>query len=154
MNYYLLIVNDCWDDRGNKISAKNVAQHRLSRGLWNIYSNTPHRKLIKAGDSVIIYLAGTSEGGRAFLATAKVQGITSDPKSLSELYGEPPASALMLEDIAVFPESPKIADIKDELEFVPKNNPKWGCVMQRGAKIISKKDYERIVTAGNFAVSS
>ena len=60
----------------------------------------------------------------------------------------------MLEDIAVFPESPKIADIKDELEFVPKNNPKWGCVMQRGAKIISKKDYERIVTAGNFAVSS
>lgn len=26
MNYYLLIVNDCWDDRGNKISAKNVAR--------------------------------------------------------------------------------------------------------------------------------
>ena len=56
------------------------------------------------------------------------------PKFLSGLYGEPSASALMLEDIAVFPESPKIADIKDELEFVPKNNPKWGSVMQRGGK--------------------
>lgn len=155
MNHYILIVNDCWDDSGKKIPAKDVALHRLGRGLWNIYPNTPHRKLIQPGDAVVIYLAGSSAGGRSFLATANVRGITSDPKSLSGLYGEPPVSAVILGDISIFPECPKISDIKDRLDFVPKNNPKWGCVMQRGAKIISEKDFALIIAAaGNSDESS
>lgn len=155
MNTYLLIVNDCWDDNGKKISAKNVAFHRLERGFWNIYPNTPHRKLIQAGDAVIIYLAGHSEGGGTFLASALVKGITNDTKCLSGLYGIPPISALVLENISIFKECPKIADIKEELEFVPKNNPKWGCVMQRGVKIINEQDFLRIISAaGNSCESS
>lgn len=155
MNHYLLIVNDCWDENGKKITARNVALHRLDRKLWNIYPNTPHRKLFRPDDLAIIYLAGSSEGGRSFLASARIAGVTSDPKALRGLYGEPPASALMLEDISIFKSCPRIADIKDELDFVPKNNPKWGCVLQRGAKIINDKDFYRIIAdAGNCGESS
>lgn len=154
MNHYLLIVNDCWDDNGKKITAKNVALHRLERGLWNIYPNTPHRKLIQPGDAVIIYLAGNSEGGGTFLASAHVQAITNDSKCLLGLYGEPPISALILERISIFRDYPKISDIKEELEFVPKNNPKWGCVMQRGVKIINAQDFSRIISAAGNSFES
>lgn len=58
MNAYLLIANDCRDDNDEKISAKNVALHRLERGFWNIYPNTSAENLFY--DSVIIYLAGHS----------------------------------------------------------------------------------------------
>lgn len=155
MKYYLLIVNDCWDDKGKKVTAREVAIHRLERGLWNLYANTPHRKYIEAGDQVIIYLAGQSREGKTFLASAVVKGITDDYKSLKGLYGDPPIAAIMLGDINMFQTCPKISEIKDELDFVPKNNPKWGCVMQRGLKVISEEDYRRIIAAAeNSDVSS
>lgn len=147
MTHYLLIVNDCWDDKGKKIPALMVARHRLEQGLWNLYPNTPHRKLLREGDGIIVYLAGQSEGGKTFIAKATVKGITNDPRFLRGLYGEPPIAAILLTDISTFQTCPKIADIKDELDFVPKHNPKWGCVMQRGVKRIEEKDFLRIMTA-------
>lgn len=147
MMHYLLIVNDCWDDMGKRIPARQVAMHRLAQGLWSLYANTPHRKLIQEGDEVIIYLAGQSEGGKSFIAKARVKGVTTEKRLLFGLYGEPPISAIILEDIERFQSCPKIIDIKDELEFIPKGNPKWGCVMQRGVKRIKGKDFFRIMTA-------
>lgn len=147
MTHYLLIVNDSWDEEGKKIPAIEVARHRLEQGRWGLYANTPHRKLLRQGDKVIVYLAGHSEGGKTFIATATVQDITEDPRLLSGLWGEPPIAAIVLADIARFRTCPQIADIKDELEFVPKHNPKWGCVMQRGVKRIGEKDFSRIMAA-------
>lgn len=152
MMHYLLIVNDCWDDMDNRIPAMKVAQHRLEQGLWSLYANTPHRKFLQAGDEVLIYLAGQSEGGKTFIAKAKVKGITTEPRLLLELYGEPPISAIMLENVDRFQNCPKISDIKDELEFVPKGTHKWGCVMQRGVKRIKEKDFSRIMAAARSSL--
>lgn len=147
MTHYLLIANDCWDDAGKRIPAMKVALHRLERGLWGLYANTPHRKLLREGDVVLVYLAGQSAGGKTFFAKARVKGVTTEPRLLRGLCGDPPISAIMLEDIDRFRNCPKIADIKDELDFVPKGNPKWGCVMQRGVKRIGEKDFSRIMAA-------
>lgn len=152
MTHYLLIVNDCWDDKGKRIPALKVALHRLEQGRWSLYANTPHRKLLQDGDEVLIYLAGPSEGGKTFIAKATVRGVTTEPRLLRGLYGEPPISAIMLEGIDKFRNCPKIADLKDELEFVPKDNPKWGCVMQRGVKRITEKDFSRIMAAAGSTV--
>lgn len=144
-NHYLLIVNNTWKEDGSPISAEVVALRRLERGLWNLYENTPHRKNIVEGDKVIIYLAGSGPHGKSFAGKAVIDGISADCKSLKDLYGDPPVAALKLREIILFPNFPPIAQIKDELDFVPKNSPKWGCVMQRGLKRISDKDFNTII---------
>lgn len=138
---FLLIASQAESLDGKRIPAERMARRRIEAGSWGLYANTPHKAEIKAGDTLIVYLAGP--GGMRFFASAvagtvdfKARGYAGDGYALTD----PPAAVLPLVSATVFPESLPMARVKDRLEFVPKGNPKWGCVLQRGAKRISAAD--------------
>ncbi|MCA7897637.1 EVE domain-containing protein [Burkholderia cepacia] len=126
---------------GGIIRAEEIARRRLDAGKWGLYINTPHKAEIRPGDTLIVYLAGP--GGQRFIAAAeagvvdfKVRNYRAD----GDVLTNPPVAVLSLHSAKLFPISLPIARIKDRLEFVPKDNPKWGCVLQRGVKRISAQD--------------
>ena len=146
---FLLIANQTDDATGKLFQAFDVATRRLEAKLWGLYENTPHRKNIAPGDRVIIYLAGNGFLGKHFIATTSIHTITEDKKIFSKTLSSlstPPIAAILFGDIHFFAKPVSIKEIKYKLEFVPQNTTKWGCVLQRGAKSISSKDFLTIVS--------
>lgn len=144
---FLLVASKAESLEGKYIPAETMARRRIDAGYWGLYANTPHKAEIKPGDTLIVYLAGP--GGMRFFASAlagtvdfKARGYGGDGDALTD----PPAAILPLVSPRVFPTSLPMARVKDRLEFVPKGNPKWGCVLQRGAKRISAADAALILS--------
>ncbi|WP_133059248.1 hypothetical protein [Burkholderia puraquae] len=126
---------------GGVIHAEELARRRLNAGKWGLYINTPHKAEIRPGDALIVYLAGP--GGQRFIAAAEAGEVDFKDRSYQadgDALTNPPAAVLSLHSTEFFPIPLPIARVKDRLEFFPKNNPKWGCVFQRGVKRISVED--------------
>lgn len=153
MNNFLLIANAGDDNEGKPLDAIEIARARLNLKLWGLYENTPHRKTVQQGDKVIIYIAGTGKFGKHFVATAQVGMVLNDKKLFMTLVNSynPPFSALQLVNIAWFNDPLPIISVKTALDFIPQNTSKWGCVLQRGVKKISQKDFETILDNIYFA---
>lgn len=144
---FILVASQAESVDGKRIPAESMARRRLNAGYWGLYANTPHKAEIKPGDTLIVYLAGP--GGMRFFASAvagaidfKTRRYDSDGNALTD----PPAAVLSLLSPNVFIEPLPMARVKERLEFIPKGNPKWGCVLQRGAKRISSADAELILS--------
>lgn len=152
MTTFLLIVNRCERFDGSFDSAITMARRRLDAGKWALYTNTPHKAEMKAGDRVLIYLAGAEKEAKHFVASATISGIDSSFRACQGYkadgpgaLAEPPVTVLSLEDARWLAAPVPVGSVKDELDFVPKGTNKWGCVLQRGAKRIGEPDAERIL---------
>lgn len=148
MPQFLFIANQQDDTHGKTISAFDVAKSRLELTMWGLYENTPHRKIIAVGDTILIYIAGTGKLGMHFIATASVKKIVENKKEFERALFNlttPLVSAAALENIHFFETPVSIKKIKHNLDFIPQKTNKWGCVLQRGVKKISEKDFSTIV---------
>lgn len=151
MNYFLLIASASEDLNGASISALEMANRRLGAKSWGLWANTPHKKEIAPEDILLVYIAGVN--GRKFIATAKAEMVrfgdqpyVGDGNALTD----PPCAVIKLKDIRRFDAPIFISEIKDELEFIPKNVARWGCVLQRGVKRISSKDASTILVKASL----
>ena len=152
---FLLVASQAESIEGKRIMAESMARRRLDAGLWSLYANTPHKAEIKPGDTLIVYLAGP--GGMRFFASA-VAGAVDFKARVYRVDGDaltdPPAAVLSLCSPRLFPVSLPMAMVKDRLEFVPKGNPKWGRVLQRGVKRISAADAALILSEAESVARS
>lgn len=152
---FLLIASPTETFNGKIIPAEEMARRRLDAGMWGLYKNTPHKKHIKPGDELIIYLAGI-KGGMRFIAAAtageinfKVRKYEVDGDALTNV----PTAVLEVQDIRVFSRDVAIHDIKERLGFIPKGTNRWGCVLQRGAKQLTTEDASLIIYEGGLTPS-
>lgn len=152
MTTYLLIVNRSERFDGGFDSAITMARRRLEAGKWALYANTPHKAEMKAGDRVLIYLAGAEKEAKHFVAAATISGIDASARACQgykadgpDALAEPPVAVLSLADVRWLAAPVPVGSVKDKLDFVPKGTNKWGCVLQRGAKRIGEPDAERIL---------
>ena len=146
MAAFLLIASPTESYEGQRIDAEVMAKRRLDAGFWGLYANTPHKTEIKLGDRLIVYLAGP--GRMCFYATAEAGNVDFQVRNFradGDVLSEPPAAVLSILSPQTFTTPLPIARIKERLEFVPKKNKKWGCVLQRGVKRISDADASLIV---------
>ncbi len=145
-NAYLLIASPSENTQGERVSALDLAERRLSAKKWGLWAHTPHQKEIQTGDLCIIYLAGT--GAKQFVACARVVNVLRST-TMNHIDGDAltdfPSTVLHLNDVQWFKHPISIANIKDKLDFIPKNVVRWGCVLQRGVKKISPKDASTIL---------
>lgn len=148
---FLLIASQAETLDGERILAECMAKRRLDAKLWGLYANTPHKRDIKPGDTLIIYLAG--RGGMRFFATAEAGEVSFKLRNYrgdGDALTDPPVAVLALRNSRIFKESVPIAKIKDRLTFIPKGHQKWGCVLQRGVKRISNSDADLILTEADI----
>lgn len=147
MNTFLLVANSADAVSGGRIPADVIVGRRLAAGQWPLYKNTPHQKEMQSGDKAIIYLAGPKQ--MKFVAQVQIDAITS-AKNFSadgdDALTDAPVQAILFSKVQWFKEPISIRGIMANLDFVPKNTIKWGCVLQRGAKKISLSDAEVILT--------
>lgn len=144
--YFLLIASRSEDLNGKPLTGEVMANRRLEAKEWGFYENTPHKGKVKKGDLLIVYLAGPKD--MKFLAAATAGDIHKDIKNYTadgDALTDIPVAVLTLSDVIFFKNKTTIHEVKDELDFIPKTTNKWGCVLQRGLKLISKKDAETIL---------
>jgi hypothetical protein len=146
MTTYILIANKAESLSGGYVSARELVERRLTANVWPLFQNTPHQNEVHLGDTLLVYLAGQRE--RRFVATATALRVESardykadGPRALTNA----PFKQLRVSDVKWFEVPVPIAEVKDRLEFIPKGTPKWGCVLQRGMKKISKRDASLIL---------
>lgn len=109
---------------------------RIADKEWPIYIFTPNRKKLKAGDKVIIYLAGYE--GRKFMGNCTLNSaIKKKEKGLDY--------SVDLTQITIWKRHLDIHDVLADLVFV-KNKDSWGSYFQRGVVSISEKDYRLILS--------
>lgn len=151
MNSFLLITNRAEKIDGSWESAFNMANRRLNSHVWELYENTPHKKELKTGDLVIVYLAGPEKGAMSFIGQAEILKIDNSPRACfdferanQDTLTAPPVAIITLHQIKFYKTPIKIHEIKDSLDFIPKTTNKWGCVLQRGVKKLSAKDAHKI----------
>ncbi|WP_409522348.1 hypothetical protein [Nitrincola sp. MINF-07-Sa-05] len=149
--HYLLVASTSESIDGKKIPAEEMARRRFEVGLWGLNANTPHKSEIKAGDDLIVYLAGIR--GQAFVAIATAGNVYFNAVNYSadgDALSSPPAAVLELTDIRHFKRNVNIHEVKDRLGFIPKGTIKWGCVLQRGLKRLSQEDASLILQEGGL----
>ena len=144
-NYFLFITNDSFDPDGSKIHAGLVLQKRLEQNIWEIYSNTANKKILKPGDLVLFYLAGSSKLAKHIVAEAKIAKVFDPPsKASQDTYGPTPERCVQFEEIKEYEKKVALIDKFDELSFIPKNRSKWGSAVQSGCRRILASDYEHL----------
>jgi hypothetical protein len=149
-SYYILVASRAYSVDEVWIGSEEMARRRLAAQKWGLYENTPHKAEIVTGDTLIIYIAGPRR--MQFVARAEAGAIEFDTKSYDadgDALTTRPFAVLTLRNAETFPVPVSIAEVKDKLDFVPKNTPKWGAVLQRGAKKISASDAAVILREAN-----
>lgn len=148
MSKFLIISSRFDNGFTEAYTANDIAIKRLEIKRWPLYKNTPHRKKISINDNALIYISGNGINSQCFIADVRICGITDSKHVIqeeSQFSSEPPISVLLLDSINIFKRPVYIRSILNTLDFIPKSTIKWGCVMQRGLKIISDKDYTSIL---------
>lgn len=153
MNYFLLIASSSEDIDGNSVSALEMAHRRLDSKTWGLWANTPHKKEIASGDMLLIYIAGAR--GKQFIGIANAAKVTFGKQSYTgdgNALTDPPCAVLSLTNVRHFEYPVLISGIKDKLNFIPKNVIRWGCVLQRGVKRISRHDAAAILEEAKITI--
>jgi hypothetical protein len=145
---FILVANGLDGLESGRVNGFEVTQRRLRAKLWPLYANTPHRKELKPGDRLIVYVAGAGMLAQHFVATADA-GLISSPIRYradgADTAGTPPAAVLNLVNPQLLSLPIAIRPILRRLSFVPKRSRKWGSVMHRGCKKISARDFRIIM---------
>ncbi|MCG3776154.1 MAG: hypothetical protein JW395_3003 [Nitrospira sp.] len=152
--YYLLVAGDTDKSRLSMPSAYEVATYRLKRREWGLKETTRGRRLIKAGDMILIYASGAREHGKHFVAVAEVETEARlIPRSLVKAVDAPNDAGVVLspysislKNCRIFPEPVGICPIKHKLACIKDpTSKKWGCVLQNGGLQITKKDFDLVL---------
>ena|SRR3989344_2445864 len=147
---YILVVNDAESIDGEILPSDTLAKRRFESNNWPLYQNTPHRKEIKPGDQCLVYLAGKRINSQHFVAVATVSSVNDaarvPTKVETDVMSVPPVSFVCFDKVTTFIQPVPIRDLLTKLSFIPHNANSWGCVMQRGCKRISEKDFHIVVS--------
>ena len=133
---------------GDKVyPGKIIADTLLKIQHWVFTYSTANIKKIKPGDKVIIYIAG--KGNRYFYANFEIlDEITEHSLSPSGEFEETLFNIFTLscriKVLNIWKESIKIADIKQELNFIT-DKKNYGLFFRQSTKIIGEDDYNFII---------
>jgi hypothetical protein len=151
--HFIFVASDTDKHRISRPSADAVAKYRLYRGEWGLGSMTRHRKALRPGDRVLIYLSGKRENGRHFIAKCEVSSdVFAVPQGLGQvldapdrLGNSPAAFSVALRAVKYFRKPIPIEPLKEKLSFIKQpQSAKWGAFMQGGVILITPKDYQVI----------
>lgn len=146
--FYMLIVNDTETVEGGRKSAYQIAKQRLKEGFWPLFKRTPHRGVIRSGDKVVVYIAGSGEAAQCFVAVAEIEEVLAMPGRIrkeSELLSEPAASWIRFSNYQQFERPISIRDLIGQLSFVRDAGIRWGWAIQKGCKAVEVDDMQLIM---------
>jgi hypothetical protein len=150
MSNYILICTDTTGRAGERLSARAVAESRLRECCWPLYQQTAHRKVIRPGDRVVIYIGGTAPGARCFIAQSMVSAVFE----MGPLRHQRPvdgqtqkciATSLELTRPIVLAPPVLVADVFPRLSIAPSTAKHWGTALMGGMRRISDGDWDMIV---------
>lgn len=148
--HFLLIKQGDHTPDGVRLNALQAAKALLGAGVWPLWTRTPCKLLVKAGDRVAIYLAGTNN--QAVVATATVREKKLWTASMLRAYplclSGVPEQVLMLGDVVELKAPVRIADHLDRLDFIGANKAKWGVRLMGGMRSISVDDFQLLTSIG------
>ena len=134
-NHYLLITNDGYDFNGSTEPAFNILQRRIEEKAFPIYRTTRHKKDLKIGDTVFLYVAGHRINAGKVLYQAKISDCRkpkdTESYDVSEL-GDIEFLCCLDNIIKLNPIVLKDVLIKEKL--IDANNKKWGAYLMGGVK--------------------
>lgn len=149
--FFVLVKQEGFSENGALLSAKESAKLLLDSRIWPLWERTNCRKMVAAGDEVLIYLAGMEPGAQSVIASAKIEGISEWSRQYSKDYPlmleDIPAKVLRLSDVKYLPDAIHVPGVLDKLSFTPKNKSKWGTAFMGGMRHLSKADYS--ILSGN-----
>ena len=149
--HYILICNDADARLIAAPSAKSLAQYRVGRRVWTLNERTSHRKRLRAGDKVLVYLSGQRELGRHFLAHAE---IAAAPYATNERFLNAPdlrwdradGYAMKLGKVTIFKDPVALVTIIRSVSFIPKSKRHhWWHYLRGGCRLITAGDFDTIV---------
>lgn len=145
MAHYVLIRARGTARTGACLNASESARALLDAGVWPLWRHTPHRKRVAPGDSVAIYLAGSS----CVIATARVEALGGWSRELRSLYplmlDGVPAGLLRLGDVRWLRREVQVRDVLGQLSFVPAEERGWGARFSGGVRKVHELDFEVLV---------
>jgi hypothetical protein len=148
--YFILVANDTENVDGKIKPALDIAKNRISRMTWPLYLRTHNRRRISVGDICLIYLAGRKELSQHVVYEALVDEVNATGgNSLCEgdIVTEPAATTLQFSKVERLAHPRNIRNILPKLSFCPRNLSKWGAIFQGGCTLISKQDYNIIISS-------
>jgi len=148
--HFLLIKQADYMPDGVRLNALQAAKALLGAGVWPLWTRTPCKLLVQAGDRVAIYLAGTNN--QAVVATATVKEKKLWTSSMLRTYplclSGVPEQVLMLGDVVELRIPVRIADHLDRLGFIGSNKAKWGVRLMGGMRSVSVDDFHLLTARG------
>lgn len=146
--YFILVASDQAPEFGPPLSAAKVASHRLSNNYWPLSQRTPNRKLLKAGDQCLVYIAGTKACSQTFYGSASIEAVAfwSEPDKFgidSLAMGSVYETKLRLTKVCIFSNPVAIRPLLNRLEF-HEDRKDWGRSLQGGCRKITRSDYEMV----------
>jgi hypothetical protein len=149
--YFVLTAADAHSSRLYLPSAVQLAKYRLDRKEWGLKTRTRHRKQMKTGDRVLIYISGRRELSQHFIAEAT---IASDPtRNFDCLIDSPKMETsicsefkVTLKNVRLFRNPVPVRDLLKRFDFVAESHRKmWRIYFQGGAVRLSRKDFQLVL---------
>lgn len=149
MQHFLLIKQADYSVDGDKINAHAAARMLLDAGRWPLWTHTPCKRQVQAGDRLAVYLSG--QGNRTVVATATVKEKLPWKSAMMRTYplglGGIPEFVLILSDVSDLKTPVRIADCLDALSFIDPAQPKWGVRLMGGMRSLTDADFRLLTTA-------
>lgn len=150
--HFILIKRGGSTRTGERVTAMEAAKLLLECGLWPLWERTRCRKMLGAGNRVLIYLAGSEVGCGKVVASAVVDAV--EPWSVRRhhtryplILDETPDRVLSLTEVKFFRKPVSVRDKLDQLSFTSSNRAKWGSAFMGGVRSVSQEDYEVLSAA-------
>jgi hypothetical protein len=142
MANFILIKMPDFDKVGKRLSAHDAALAVARSGVWPLWSRTPCKDLVKAGDKVAIYTGGAK--AQRVIAKAVVEGrhawSNTDTAAYPLAMSGIPLIALQLK-VTELAESIHLPDYLDLLDLTITNKKKWGVKLMGGMRSMTDNDY-------------
>lgn len=143
--YYIFIANSVEFEPFTK--GEDIAKVLAGRGMWLASRFTPFRRLYKAGDHVLLYVAG--RGARYFIGDAEIGGHIEDANAediaTAEALGlDGFREKIPLSKAAIWKESVPIKPLVEKLSFI-KDKRNYGLHLRQAATRINREDYDRLM---------
>jgi len=146
--YYIFIANSIEFEPFT--TGNDVTKTLAARGIWLASRFTPYRRLYRAGDHILFYVAG--KGARHFIGDAEIAGSIEEADrediAVAEYLGldgfreKIPLCRVMIWNTAV-----PIKSLVEELSSI-KDKRYYGLHLRQAAARISEEDYDRLVKQG------
>lgn len=143
--HYMVILNNLrvGDD---VINAKDIANLLSKHNLWLFSPHTAKVRSLKAGDALLVYLAGKSN--RVFVGTFKLnskpapleEATPDELKPLAKYY----SLAAPIEDVILWEKPKPIVELLPRLSFIT-DKKNYGLHLRQGLRQIPEEDFEVVV---------